>query len=41
MWQKFPNEHEVYDAAHREKIWIESETGTLPPYSCASELTEI
>jgi putative zinc finger/helix-turn-helix YgiT family protein len=38
--EKFPNEQDVYDAAHREKIWIESETGALIPYSCASELTE-
>jgi putative zinc finger/helix-turn-helix YgiT family protein len=39
--EKFPNEQEVYDAAHREKIWIESDTGALIPYSCANELTEI
>ena len=30
----------VYDAAHREKIWMEAETGALIPYSCANELTE-
>ena len=39
--EMFPNEQEVYDAAHREKIWIETEIGALIPYSCASELTEI
>jgi putative zinc finger/helix-turn-helix YgiT family protein len=39
--EKFPNEQEVYDAAHREKIWIEAETGALIPYPCASEITEI
>lgn len=38
---KFPDEQSVYDAAHREKIWIESETGALIPYSCALEMTEI
>jgi putative zinc finger/helix-turn-helix YgiT family protein len=39
--EKFPNERDVYDAAHREKIWLESEIGALIPYSCANELTEI
>jgi putative zinc finger/helix-turn-helix YgiT family protein len=39
--EKFPNEQEVYDAAHREKVWIESKTGALIPYSCAVELAEI
>lgn len=39
--EMFPNEQEVYDAAHREKIWLESETGALISYACASELTEI
>ncbi len=38
---KFPNQQEVYDAAHREKIWIESKTGALMSYSCAFELKEI
>lgn len=37
----FPNDQAVYDAAHREKIWIESKTGALILYSCATELTEI
>jgi len=38
--EKFPNKRQVYDAAHREKIWLESKTGALIPYSCANELTE-
>jgi hypothetical protein len=39
--EKFPTDPAVYDAAHREKIWVNSRTGALIPYSCASELTEI
>ena len=39
--EKFPEEQMVYDAAHREKIWIEAMTGALIPYSCALEITEI
>ena len=39
--EKFPKEKDVYDAAHREKIWKETPTGALIPYSCANELTEI
>jgi hypothetical protein len=39
--EMFPNEQEVYEAAHREKIWVETEIGALIPYSCANELTEI
>ncbi|MEA2108488.1 MAG: DUF4065 domain-containing protein [Pseudomonadota bacterium] len=38
---KFPEEQIVYDAAHREKIWRETETGALISYSRAYELTEI
>ncbi|MBL0712998.1 MAG: hypothetical protein JJV98_04790 [Desulfosarcina sp.] len=38
---KFPTEQDVYDAAHREKIWLETDTGALIPYTCAHELTEI
>jgi len=38
---KFPKENAVYDAAHREKVWQEASTGSLIPYSCAHELTEI
>ena len=39
--EKFPHEQDVYDAAHREKIWQASPTGALIPYSRAHELTEI
>ena len=39
--EKFPNEQDVYDAAHREKIWQDLPTGSLIPYSRAIELTEI
>jgi putative zinc finger/helix-turn-helix YgiT family protein len=39
--ETFPEEKMVYDAAHREKVWMETETGGLIPYSCAHELTEI
>ena len=38
--EKFPDEQEVYDAAHREKIWRDAPTGSLIPYTCAVELTE-
>lgn len=37
----FPTEQDVYDAAHREKIWMKTETGGLIPYSCAHELTAL
>ena len=36
--EKFPNKRQVYDAAHRENIWLESKTGALIPYSCANKL---
>ena len=39
--EKFPGEEAVYEAAHREKAWQEAATGSLIPYSCAYELTEI
>ena len=39
--EKFPEEQIVFDAAHREKIWLEAKTGALMPYSCAHELIEI
>ena len=39
--ERFPNEEGVYNAAHREKVWQESSTGALIPYSRANELTEI
>lgn len=38
---KFLTEEEVYDAAHRERIWKDAEIGALIPYSCAHEMTEI
>jgi putative zinc finger/helix-turn-helix YgiT family protein len=38
---KFPNEKEVYDAAHRERIWQKSPIGALISYSGAHEFTEI
>jgi len=37
----FPTGQDVYDAAHRLRIWIETDTGALIPYSCAYELAEI
>lgn len=39
--EKFPDEQDVYDAAHREKIWMKADVGALIPYSCAHELTGI
>ena len=39
--ERFPNEQEVYKAAHREKIWKNSPMGALISYSRAHELTEI
>lgn len=39
--EKFPDEQEVYDAAHREEIWRDAPTGSLIPYPCAVELTEV
>ena len=38
---KFPNEREVYNAAHREKVWRQARTGALISYIYADELTEI
>lgn len=38
---RFPAEQDAYDAAHREKIWRDAPTGSLMPYSCAAELTEV
>ena len=38
---RFPKEDDVYKAAHREKIWKESPTGALIPYSRACELSGI
>ncbi|MDA3894647.1 MAG: DUF4065 domain-containing protein [Desulfobacteraceae bacterium] len=39
--EKFPNEKQIYDAAHREGIWKEAPTGSLLLYSLAYRLTEI
>jgi putative zinc finger/helix-turn-helix YgiT family protein len=39
--RRFPNEEDVYRAAHREKIWQESPVGALISYSKAGGLTEI
>lgn len=39
--EKFPNEEDVYKAAHRERIWQKSTTGALIPYSRTNQLTEI
>lgn len=39
--EKYQNDQDVYEAAHREKIWLESKTGALIPYTSASELSEI
>lgn len=39
--ERFPTEESVFDAAHKEKVWQERNTGALIPYSCAGELTEI
>lgn len=38
---RFPREHMVYDAAHREKVWKQTSIGALIPYSRSWELTEI
>jgi putative zinc finger/helix-turn-helix YgiT family protein len=37
---KFPDERQVYDAAHRERVWRESKMGALIPYTCANDLSE-
>lgn len=39
--EKFPDKRDVYDAAHREKIWSQTPTGALISYINADELTEI
>ncbi len=39
--KKFPNDDDVYKAAHQEKIWKDSPTGSLIPYSRAEELIGI
>jgi len=37
----FPKEQIVYEAAHREQIWINKSIGQIIPYSESSELTEL
>jgi len=37
----FPEDRMAYDAAHREKVWKEKDTGALIPYTDAIRLTEI
>jgi putative zinc finger/helix-turn-helix YgiT family protein len=37
----FPTEKKVYDAAHKEVIWKRASTGSIIPYSHASELREM
>jgi putative zinc finger/helix-turn-helix YgiT family protein len=39
--RKFPREQMIYDAAHRERVWSETPTGAIIPYSRAFELTEV
>ena len=39
--ERFPNEENVYNGAHREKVWQELPIGALIPYSRGNELTEI
>ena len=39
--QRFPEEQLVYDASHREKVWVDTPIGALIPYSKANELAEI
>jgi putative zinc finger/helix-turn-helix YgiT family protein len=39
--EKFPDERDVFEAAHRERVWREALPGALIPYACAAELTEI
>jgi putative zinc finger/helix-turn-helix YgiT family protein len=39
--EAFPTNKLIYDASHREPIWLESNTGALIPYSKANELAEI
>ena len=39
--EKFPEEQIVYAAAHREKVWQETQIGALISYTRSHELTEI
>ena len=38
---EFPKEQMIYDAAHKEKIWIKQPNGSIIPYTDSSELTGI
>jgi transcriptional regulator with XRE-family HTH domain len=37
----FPRDRMIYDAAHREPVWKEKETGAMIPYSDSARLKEI
>lgn len=37
----FPANKQIYEASHREPIWLQCNTGAIIPYSRAAELTEI
>ncbi|MEF8943607.1 MAG: type II TA system antitoxin MqsA family protein [Desulfohalobiaceae bacterium] len=39
--EQFPDEEQIYQAAHRERIWQESRMGALIPYSSAQDLQKI
>lgn len=39
--KKFPDERDVYDAAHREMVWQNALTGSLISYTKADALTEV
>jgi putative zinc finger/helix-turn-helix YgiT family protein len=39
--KKFPREKMIFKAAHRERIWEETATGALIPYSRAFDLTQV
>ncbi len=38
---QFPDERQIYAAAHRENVWKQAPTGTLISYAQAAKLTEI
>jgi len=38
--KRFPDKRMVYEAAHHERVWKETPTGALIPYSRAHEITE-
>lgn len=37
----FPRNKQIYNASHREPIWLQCNTGAIIPYSRAAELTEM